>query len=391
MDNPVMATTHDFSGLPRSSRSSNRRWRTRLVVTLAVVLGSTVVIGLGAGPLGGLPASATTTHHRSSGHASTSSAGSSSIGGSDLFVVDGTSGSATQSGSNSWRLALTSATVLWFKDRPFRGSGSVSAQSLVSTWATKFAGSPPYGAVLAPAGPSGHHPTAIKLTSPAFDSSSGVLSFTVTPDAGESTADASWLSRLTAASAKKNGRVVLFIDNSSSTGPTEVANSPEDEDIIEYFNEIEFSDEITINVADLGTYFALTISCPPPESPSIPGPDFDLTMYNSDDSASTTCNNQIPLIFYKTQLVAKQYGSCPDGSICSFLIVLSNASTDTIYCQTIFQLIMTSGNQTIIPDLEPATLPIVNNNLHQCLLTDTCTLSTTKTGSINLGTESPNS
>lgn len=143
--------------------------------------------------------------------------GAAAKSGGDLFVVDAIAGSAIKSGADSWRLQLRGATVLWFKDRPQRGSGAEAIGSFMSTWASRFLGSPPYGAVLAPGGPNGHHPTAVALTDPAFNQQTGIASFTLTPDKGESEADASWLSKLTPNSASKNGRLVLFIDNAGGS------------------------------------------------------------------------------------------------------------------------------------------------------------------------------
>jgi len=59
------------------------------------------------------------------------------------------------------------------------------------------------------------------------------------------------LSNLTPWAASTHGRVILFVNNSSppSSGPL----SADDEHIIEYFNEIEFSDDIYVVAVDQGT------------------------------------------------------------------------------------------------------------------------------------------
>lgn len=181
--------------------------------TLAALLGLVAILGFGAGVGAGAGVWAGASRPPILGPARAQAARA----GGDLFVVDAVSGSAARSGATSWRLQLRGATVLWFKDRPQRGSGAQTIGSFVSAWASRFSGSPPYGAVLAPAGPSGHHPTAVALTDPAFDQQTGIASFTLTPDKGESAADAAWLSKLTPSSASKNGRLVLFIDDSNGS------------------------------------------------------------------------------------------------------------------------------------------------------------------------------
>ncbi len=298
---------------PHGGDRSAPRWRTRLAVGVAGVVGLATGIGFSAAST---PAGLT----RTGAPAST--------GGSNLYVVDGRTGSATPTGTDSWRLDLTGASVLWFRDRPYRGSGTESPASFVAGWSKTFAGSPPYAAVLAPNGPEGHHPTAVKLTDPTYDPATGTTSVTLTPDKGESVADAAWLSKLTPGAASTDGRVVLFVDDSSpvSYGPT-----PDDVNIVEYFNQIMFNAEIYVDVQDLGTQYQLVLSCPEPPSPTIPGPDFLLTMYTADSppSSSTTCNGA-PILLQKAVLPLPQSSFCASGgSNCNFNIVLSNRSSGT--------------------------------------------------------------
>ncbi len=84
----------------------------------------------------------------------------------------------------------------------------------------------------------------------------------------------------------------------------------------------------------------------------------------------------MPIVIPKDQLAAQTIDYCSDGLLCDFDIVLSNRTTLTIYSQTNFQMPMTSGDQIILPDLEPATLPICNNTLQPCLLNGSCTAPT---------------
>jgi hypothetical protein len=129
-----------------------------------------------------------------------------------LYVVEGTTGSATRSGAATWRLRLSSPSVLWFVDRPATGSGKQSAESLVAAWPQTFAGSPPNAAVLAPDGPPGHHPTAVSVTDPSYDPVTGTASFTLTAEKDD-TAVATWLDGLAPGAEADNGRVVLFVDD----------------------------------------------------------------------------------------------------------------------------------------------------------------------------------
>ncbi len=47
-------------------------------------------------------------------------------------------------------------------------------------------------------------------------------------------------------------------------------NSSDDENIIEYFNEIEFNELIEVIVTDTGTAFSIVLSCPPQETSTFP-------------------------------------------------------------------------------------------------------------------------
>jgi hypothetical protein len=135
----------------------------------------------------------------------------------DLFVLDADSGTATPSGGAGWQIQLSNPRVLWFLDRPARDSGSLPIGLFISNWSSLFPGPSPYGAIVAPDGPSGHSPTAVKLINPSYDPKSNVATFTISLDAGESSKDAAWLSKLTSADAARNGRLVLFIDNSGKS------------------------------------------------------------------------------------------------------------------------------------------------------------------------------
>lgn len=159
-------------------------------------------------------------------------------------------------------------------------------------------------------------------------------------------------------------------------------NSPQDEDIIEYFNEIEFSEDIYLTIVDTGTQFNVMLNCPPQESPYFPPSDFLLTLYTSDNSTSITCNTgQIQLV--KSEM--RQLVFCQNnGRVCSFLNILSNRQTQSVYCSTELQVPFDNGNNTYIPNLNPATLPLCPENFNPCLLTGQCTLSSDQAAALTL-------
>jgi hypothetical protein len=147
----------------------------------------------------------------------------------------------------------------------------------------------------------------------------------------------------------------MTVTQSSPTGSC--ANSPNDEILIEYFNEVNFEDEFVIIKTDTGTTFNISIFCPPAPDADYPGPDFNLTMSTKDRSASSNCNSSQPIVINKSQLNANRYSYC-SYKTCAFTVALSNASTGSVFSSTMTQVVMTSGNEQIIPELQPATEPI---------------------------------
>ncbi len=55
-----------------------------------------------------------------------------------------------------------------------------------------------------------------------YDASSGPVSLVLKPDGNESRQDTAWLSRLTRAGSARDGRVILFLDGSTPSGPPSV-------------------------------------------------------------------------------------------------------------------------------------------------------------------------
>jgi hypothetical protein len=148
---------------------------------------------------------------------------SSSPQASSLFVVDAAAGWTEQTGAERWRLHLVNPRVLWFSDRPARGSGMIPAGSLVDGWGDAFGASPPYAAITVSTG--AESPAAVQLTQPEL-AADGTISFTLTPDAGLTAEDADWITSMSETTAQERGRLSLFIDDGddgvgecSTTGP----------------------------------------------------------------------------------------------------------------------------------------------------------------------------
>ena len=171
----------------------------------------------------------------------------------------------------------------------------------------------------------------------------------------------------------------LAVTQSASSGSC--SNSSADEMLIEYFNQINFQQDIQILITQTATAYNIQITCPMEPSASIPGPAFDLTLTSIDGSMSTNCNGNQPISVNKSQLGS--YNFCTVNS-CKFTVVDSNASTGTVYSTTVIQIMLTPGNQTLLPSLNPATLPVCNNTLNACLLSGTCSLSNSKEGALSL-------
>lgn len=159
-------------------------------------------------------------------------------------------------------------------------------------------------------------------------------------------------------------------------------NSPDDVAIIEYFNQVVFSEDIYMIVIDQGTSFSVTLSCPPQQSPSFPPADFGMVMALEGASAGVGCNGGAIVL---DKLAMRGYDACQDnGTVCTFDFLAYNEVTQAVYSDTIVTLQFTNGNNTYIPNFNPATLPICRSNFNPCVLTGQCSLSSTKVGSLSL-------
>jgi len=169
-----------------------------------------------------------------------------------------------------------------------------------------------------------------------------------------------------------------------SAGSLSCAYSPDDEAITEYFNQIEFSEDIYAVVTDLNTSFAVNLSCPPQQSPDFPPSGFHLTMAAADGSQSVSCNSGT-ITLVKANMASLAF--CQTlGQLCTFIFTLSNSQTGTIYSTTVVQITFTTGNNTVVPNLQPATVPICAQPLNPCALTGQCQVSTSKLGALSLCT-----
>ena len=166
--------------------------------------------------------------------------------------------------------------------------------------------------------------------------------------------------------------------------PNVCPNSPDDETIIEYFNEIEFSEDLYMIIIDQGTSFAVEWSCPPQQSPYFPPPSFAMSVSLEGAPAGIGCNNGA-IVLDKATMASGGYDACQSLSrVCTFDILLFNSTTQAVYSDTIVKITFTDGNDTYIPNLNPATIPLCPANFNPCLLTGQCSLSTTKTGALSL-------
>lgn len=170
-----------------------------------------------------------------------------------------------------------------------------------------------------------------------------------------------------------------------ASAQTSCVNSPDDELIVEYFNEVSFNEDVLINVADLGSSFQVVLSCPPPVSSDIPPSDFRLRLNASDGSQYSECGSTAPVSINKAKLTANQVGFCSDKGSCRFAAVLDNRSSRTVYSETVLDVIF-RNDQTIASPLQltPATVQVCDDSLDNCLMGSECSVSTSEIGVLSL-------
>jgi len=150
--------------------------------------------------------------------------------------------------------------------------------------------------------------------------------------------------------------------------------------IVEYFNEVNFMDDFSIDVLEQGASFALTLSCPQPESANFPPASFAFGLWSADQQVATMCGQDVPIVIPQSALESGGLSFC-SGYLCDFVAIVYNSATGTIYGATNIQLNLqqSAAAGVVIPNLEPATLPICDGVLNPCILEGTCQSSTTKT------------
>jgi hypothetical protein len=271
------------------------------------------------------------------------------------------------------RLSMPADVVQAFTDRPYRDSRAVTPQAFANRFhhggRNSFAADPP-NAVLTYWDTSTGTPTprtAVCEASRGAGVSDGRLwvGLKVLEPAG-------------ATLPAKLSRASLFVDDVPLGG---CPNSPEDESIIEYFNQIMFSEDIYMNIQDTGTAFQLSLSCPPQQTPDFPPPEMQISLTPTDDSTSVTCNTGA-ITLMKVQIPELVY--CTATNVCSFNVTAANKVTGAVYSNTEVMITFTNGNNTYIPNLQPAVMPICPHTFNPCVLTGDCTLSTQKSGQLQL-------
>lgn len=159
---------------------------------------------------------------------------------------------------------------------------------------------------------------------------------------------------------------------------TSCTTTPADDDLIESFNNMNFSQlaeiVMTSTGASQGTFL---LSCPDDQ---LSNPDFLLTMKTPDGATSSTCSSggQAPTPIDSSNT------ACPN-EVCTFEIVFSNRTSGLIYSETTITITRPwAANTTLNPELEAATLPACSNNINPCLSPGACSESAESIGSIPL-------
>ena len=167
--------------------------------------------------------------------------------------------------------------------------------------------------------------------------------------------------------------------------------SDEDAENVELFNQWEYLGLLEIETAavvpgtggaDPGTTIAL--SCPERPSPEI-GATLGIGVFLAGQATGAGCNGA-GLVLDRATLLAGGYPECTlrnQVPLCRVTVLAWSTVTQVIYSETQLMLPI-DGDQTLIPNLLPATIPFCNATLNSCLLSGTCALSTQKTGVLQL-------
>lgn len=146
-------------------------------------------------------------------------------------------------------------------------------------------------------------------------------------------------------------------------------NTNEDENIIEYFNLINYMGDVMIKVTSkTNDTYNVSLLCPDKQSTDMPPANFNLVIATGIGSLHTACYSDTPLSISKTN------ADCGPNGECNFIMTLSNKETQKVYSQTELKLLLKDNLETN-PELNPASLPICLSSVVPCLA-DGCSLDT---------------
>lgn len=156
-------------------------------------------------------------------------------------------------------------------------------------------------------------------------------------------------------------------------------NSPDDTVIIEFFDEVVFSQGFSFDIWDgdvpngmdvaPGT-FRIDLNCPEQQTPYWPPPEFGMRVSTADGSESAGCNSG-SITLLKSDL--SDYPFCSETN-CSFIVTADNRDTGAVYSTTEVMLSLTGGDDNYVPNLNPAMLPFCTPTIRPCVLTESCGL-----------------
>lgn len=267
-----------------------------------------------------------------------------------LFAVQSTGISTVDVTSGT--VSMPTEAVEAFTNRPIRESRTMDPSEFAELWSSQssdsFAADPP-NAVLTYWTENGSDPTPHSLTCEVVDAVSyaaatGHLQFTLRPIDGSAL---ELPARLLNAS--------LFIDDTPIC-----VNSPDDEAIVEYVNQVDFETGFGVQSGtdpNTGKY-AVVPTCPERESSTIPPSDMDVRITLPEGSTYGSCYTGAKLEIAPDDLAALP--SCSADGQCTFTISVLHLYTYQVYTETTVSVRITTES-TVPVDLNPATLPLCPN------------------------------
>ena len=104
-------------------------------------------------------------------------------------------------------------------------------------------------------------------------------------------------------------------------------------------------------------------------------------MATADDTSTVTCNTG-QITIPKATIGQQTY--CNAASSCEFFVTVSDNVDGTVFSTTEVSIPLTGGDNTIIPNLNPAALPICPHTVDSCLTDGSCAESQAPNSSIQL-------